>query len=87
MNRETLVRLSESTRGTFDVWRLMGPDCAPLRAVIMADLLGVPKVPQSKAGVTALRAALLAWSGVAGTCNADRDRNLREHCERLLTTV
>jgi hypothetical protein len=47
--------LGTYTAGSFDIWRLAGRTKASCRQHVMADLLEVPKVPQSKSGVTAIR--------------------------------
>lgn len=61
------------TAGRFDFWILAGPAKASCRAHIMSALAGY-RVPQSRAGVTALRLAFHAFAQPPqGGCNAERD--------------
>ncbi len=71
--REALRLLGVYTAGRYDVWILAGSQRASARAHIMAELLGVPKVPQSKSGVNALRAAFYAACNVTGEYEALRE--------------
>lgn len=75
------------TAGKFRVWTLAGNAKAGCRAHIMAALLGVPKVPQSKAGVNALRAELCKAVGAAGNCEAAREDDLAEKCRAGVATA
>lgn len=70
-------RLGRMTRGRFDVWMLAGSHLAASRAIVMSDLLGY-RVPQSKAGVNALREAFYQALSITGTCEAHREDNF--HC-------
>lgn len=58
MNTELdgIKALGHYTQGRFDPWMLAGSHNAKTRAVVMAQLLNLPKVPQAQAGVTAIRA-------------------------------
>jgi hypothetical protein len=64
--------LGAHTGGRFDVWMLAGSARASARAWILSELTG-RKVPQSQAGVNALRSALYAAAGVTGDCEAHRE--------------
>jgi len=59
-------------------WVLTGNAKASIRAHIMAVLLDKPKVPQSKAGITALREKLVELFGAEGDCYAALEDNLFE---------
>lgn len=59
----------------FDPWGLAGPQHGRRRAEI-AGLLTGERVPVKAAGVTAITAYLVALSGAAGDCQAERERGL-----------
>ena len=71
--REALRLLGVYTAGHYDIYALAGPGRASCRAHVMAELLGLPKVPQSKAGVTAMRAAFYAACNITGEYEALRE--------------
>lgn len=60
----TIRLLGAYTAHSFDPYQLAGTHKASVRAHIMSELAGV-RVPQSKSGVTALRAALCSALNVA----------------------
>jgi hypothetical protein len=72
------------TAGRFDPWLLAGPRKASCRAHVMADLLGVQKCPQAKAGVTMIRAKVYEIAQANGvtfppnSCEAERERLFRD---------
>lgn len=78
--KEALRLLGVYTGGRFDVWMLVGPANAAHRAQVLSALRG-SRVPQSKAGVNALKGALYSEAGVTGDCEADRDRNFVAFCK------
>jgi len=85
-------KLGKYTNGRFDIWALAGPNGAKYRAEIMGELCG-RKVPQSKAGVTAIRAEFydrMQLHGV-GSCEAHREdafiRRCREICPEHVRAV
>lgn len=69
--KEAIRLLGIYTAERFD-FQLWGPAKASCRAHILSALMG-ECVPQRKAGITALRSALIALSGVHGSCIADTD--------------
>lgn len=75
---------SEKYGPTMDVWDLAGPQKASCRAHVMALLLGVPKCPQSKAGVTAIRSKLYEMLNVEGCCEAERVQTLKSAAKGIL---
>jgi hypothetical protein len=86
-----LSLIDQATRGRFDLWELAGSHNARVRAVIMARLLNVPKVPQARAGVTALEAhccGLLPMELRAGECPAVQREHFatwaRDHLRRAM---
>ena len=77
--------LAAYTAGRFDLWTLAGPRRASCRAHVMAELRGVARVPQSKAGVTVLREEFYVALGVAGgVCTADRDKDFVAKCKEII---
>lgn len=80
---EALRMLGAATRGRFDFWMLAGKHLAGYRAVILSKLVG-ERLPQSKAGVNALRDAFYAAFPVEGDCEAAREENLRIKAQGLL---
>ena len=73
---EALRLLGVYTAGRFD-FQLWGQSKASCRAHIMSALKGC-RVPQSAAGINALRSDLLALSGIVGTCIADTEDKFSE---------
>lgn len=71
---EALKLLRTYTAGRFDVWALAGNSKASCRAHIMSTLTGV-KVPQSKAGVNAIRDAFHAIAKPEGNCIYAREKS------------
>ena len=70
--RDAMHLLAKHTGGRFDIWALAGPHNAKARAEIASALAG-RKVPQSRAGVTAIRDSLYAMVSPSGNCNATRE--------------
>lgn len=70
------------TAGRYDIYALAGAPRASCRAHVMSALVG-HKVPQSAAGVNALRAAFYALVGVTGDCEAHRERQFIARCVEL----
>ena len=56
--KEALRLLKVYTGGHCGIWDLAGRSKATVRQHIMAVLLGVNKVPQAKAGISAMRSEL-----------------------------
>ena len=86
-----LKTLQSTTSGSFDFWRLAGPHGAKTRAQIMSELYG-RKVPQAKAGVTAMREAffMLAYNHEvfqAAQCIAAREEAFVAWAQSQLVTV
>jgi hypothetical protein len=77
---EAILLLGQLTAARFDVYALAGPANAAARAALMSLLTG-GKIPQAKAGVHALQAALFA--DIRGECEAEKERHFVEYCERL----
>ena len=77
------VRVLGAYSPRFDIWALAGPARASCRAHVMAVLLGVPKVPQAKAGVNALRSEFYARARIAGNCEAVREDTFQAFCRSL----
>ena len=69
--------LRASTRNG-DFWDISGPSNAKTRAQIMALLMGVAKIPQSRSGVNALQAEFYRRVGVSGNCDGARQNAFRE---------
>ncbi len=81
--REGVRVLGIYTAGRFDVWYLAGQAKASCRAHVMAALLGLPKVPQSKAGVNAITEEFYRQSGITGDCIASREASFKAFCKSL----
>lgn len=79
---KSIRRLGAFTRNRFDIWALAGNNLAASRAIVLSDLLGY-RVPQSKAGVNALRSAMYEALGIIGECEAEREENFRFVCGEL----
>lgn len=76
--QRALKLLRTYTAGRFDFWILAGPAKASCRAHIASELAG-KRVPQSKAGITALRASFYALTPTPlGNCEADREKAFRD---------
>jgi hypothetical protein len=73
---EALRLVGVYSGGRFDLWALAGPAKASCRAHVMSAFTGA-KVPQSKAGVFAIQAALFGALNPPGDCQATRDENFR----------
>jgi hypothetical protein len=74
--RAAVRLLGVYTAGRFDIWVLAGPARASCRAHVASVLAG-HKVPQSKAGVNALRDAFYLHAQPAGDCMAAREDAFR----------
>lgn len=74
------------TAGRYDFWCLCGPAKASVRAHIMSELLGGKRVPQSQAGITVLRDALLAAAANAITpgCIAHQEDQYQAWARKML---
>ena len=84
--REALRLLGIYTAGTFSLWQLAGPAKASCRAHIATALAG-RKVPQSKAGVSALRDSFYACLRPAGDCIAAREDGFRALAGQFLLSA
>ena len=73
--RKALNLLRVYTADTYDIWALSGSSKASCRAHIMSALEGT-RVPQSKAGVNALRSAFEGALGAHGLTPRDRELSL-----------
>ena len=80
--RAALRLLRVYTAGRFDIYVLAGNSKASCRAHIMSELEGC-RVPQSRAGVTALTAKFYAIAGVGPDCHARQDDAFIEWCKAL----
>lgn len=83
---EGIRLLGAYTAGRFDIWALAGSYKAGCRAHVMSGLMG-RRVPQSKAGVTALQSAFYAQIKPAGDCSAARDDAFVEFCRAHSTAT
>ncbi len=82
-NVERAVRLlGVYSAGRFDIWALAGSARGSQRAHVLSALAGV-KVPQSKAGVNAIRSALYEAIGITGECEAHREDSFILHCRSM----
>lgn len=81
--KQAVELLAAYTAGRFDIWMLAGPSKASCRAHVVSALLG-HKVPQSKAGVTAIREAFYAIAKPAGDCIANREDSFVAWCKAQL---
>ena len=81
---EAIKLLGQMTGGRFDIYNLAGPYNAKNRVQIMAVLQGVKKVPQSKAGVNAIREAFYAVIQPEGNCIAAREDSFVEYCRAVV---
>lgn len=79
---EALRLLGSYTAGRYDFWALAGNCRATSRAHIMSVLEG-KRVPQSKAGVNAMRAAFHAFIVPAGDCIALQDDSFVDMARRI----
>src|SRR5260370_20367475 len=77
---EAVRLLGVYTAGRFDIWMLSGSAKASCRAHILSILLGT-RVPQSKAGVTALREAFNKHANIEGDCIAAREEKFIAFCK------
>ena len=75
--KEALRLVRIYTGGGCNLWQLCAKQRAGVRAHIMSALLG-KKVPQSKAGINALREAIYKEAGITGSCHAHQDSNFRD---------
>jgi hypothetical protein len=80
---EAIRLLGVYTAGRFDVWMLAGGAKASCRAHVLSVLTGA-RVPQSKAGVNALRAALNEAANITGDCIAHREENFVTFCKGVV---
>lgn len=81
---KAIKTLSAYTNGRFSLFSLAGNARTSCRAHVMADLLGLPKIAQSKAGVVALRAAFYEALNIAGDCEAVRDNAFIATCRNIM---
>lgn len=79
---EAIRLLGAYTGGRFDIWLLAGGSKASCRAHVMSVLTG-QRVPQSKAGVNAIRSAFYARLGVTGEYEAQREQNFVAICKGI----
>src|SRR2546426_5946521 len=80
--KEALRVLGSYTAERYDVWMLAGNSRASYRAQVMSVLKGI-RVPQSKAGVHALRAALYEAANIERDCLADKDDKFIQFAKQL----
>jgi hypothetical protein len=80
---EALKLVKTYAGGRFHIWNLAGNAKASCRAHIMSVLLGV-KMPQIKAGMTAMAAALLDAVGAAGDCPAARESDFAAKAQAII---
>lgn len=73
------------TSNSFDLWSLTGNHGGngANRAILLSAITG-KRLPQSKAGFNALRAAFYDALGILGGCEAEREENFRFVCGELL---
>ena len=74
LQKKALYLFGMYTRQSFVAWDLAGPSNAKIRATILSLLQGA-KVPQSKAGISALQAAFYSLAQTHGECSAERQEN------------
>jgi hypothetical protein len=72
--KEALKLLKVYAGGHYSIWKLSGRHKASCRSHIMAVLLGVKKVPQAKAGVTAIRAEFYKRLEITSDHEAGREK-------------
>lgn len=82
--REFLRLLGVYTGGRFVPWALAGPAKASRRAHVMSALAGA-RVPQSRAGITAIEQALFSITQADGSCLAVREDNAAAKAARMLS--
>jgi hypothetical protein len=70
--RVAVQLLGVFTRDRFQVDMLAGPANARNRVAVMSAMAG-QRMPQSKSGITAIRAAMYAALNIEGSCQAVRD--------------
>jgi hypothetical protein len=80
--REGIRLLGVYTAGRFTFWTLAGNAKVCCRAHVMAVLLGVPRVPQSKAGINALREEFFRQAGIPRDCAAGMEHDFEALCQR-----
>ncbi len=83
MGLHTAIKTLHAYSRFYDIWALAGPAKASCRAHIMADLLDLPKIAQSKAGVTALRDEFYKQARIEGDCIANREAAFIHYCKSL----
>ena len=83
MGLHTAIKTLHTYSRFYDRWALAGPAKASCRAHIMADLLDLPKIAQSKAGVTAIRDEFYKQARIEGDCIANREDAFIHFCKSL----
>lgn len=83
MSLNTAIKTLKAYTRNFDIYALAGNTKASCRAHVMADLLDLPRVPQSKAGVTALRAEFYRQAGIQGDCERNLEHAFIAYCEAV----
>lgn len=81
MSLNTAIKTLKKYTTGYDIYALAGNHQAASRAHVMADLLGLPKVAQAKAGVTALRIEFYRQAGIQDDCERNREHAFIAYCE------
>jgi hypothetical protein len=77
---EAIRLLGIYSAGRFDIWALAGSSRASARSHVMSTLVG-SKVPQSKAGVNAIRSAFYSALEIHGEHEAARESAFVRVCK------
>ena len=83
---EALRLLGIYTAGRYDIWALAGPRKASCRAHVLSTLLA-KSVPQSKAGVNAIRDAFYSACNVTGETINEREENFSAFINKYETAM
>lgn len=81
--RKAIELLGQHTRNQFDIWMLAGDSNGSARALIMAALMGVPKIAKSKAGVNAIRSEFYKQLAIDGETENQRETRFHLSCSAL----
>lgn len=71
---QALYLLSVHTAGKFRMWSLAGNGNTKKRVAILSALRG-EKVPQAKAGISALQREFFALAEIGGECHVEQEEN------------
>jgi hypothetical protein len=83
---EAIRLLGIYTAGRYDIWVLAGRAKASCRAHVLSTLLG-KTVPQSKAGVNAIRDAFYSACKITGETPSEREQNFAHVCDNYETAM